>query len=156
MQNRTLLLLAALCLLTPQRAVSQTVADVRQYTTFRCDFDSSSGRTLTPEETEVEKSDSMKDIVFAQVDHDAQLALIVNHHGSKSVLPVLGEDTLHLIEFTDISNLTTTTIFSKTGKLTNGGAGTQMVFRAVMSRHVAGSAGEGIASQYYGSCRAFV
>jgi hypothetical protein len=155
MQSRILLFLVALCLSMPQGASSQTVADVRHYTTFRCDFATSSVRILTTQQTEIEKSDSMKDIVFAQVDYDAQRALKVGDNGSTPVFPVLGEETLHLLELTDISNLTTTTIFSKTGKLTSVGSATQMVYRAVMSRHVAGLAPEGIVSQYYGSCRAF-
>jgi hypothetical protein len=155
MHKRSLLFLVALCLSMPQGALSQTVADVRQYTTFRCDFDTSSARILTTQQTEIEKSDSVKDIVFAQVDYEAQKALVIGDNGSTAVLPVLGEETLHLLELTDTSNLTTTTIFSKTGKLTSVGAVTQMVYRAVMSRHVAGLAPEGLVSQYYGSCRAF-
>lgn len=155
LRSMTLFFVILLCLSRPNiLASSQTGDGIRQYTTFHCDFDTSSVRILKAQGTEVERSDSMRDITFAQIDYDAQRALMVGNNGSTPLLVVLGAETLHLVEFTSIDDLITTTIFSRTGKLTSVGSVSQMVFRAAMSRHVAGLAPEAIVSQHYGACRA--
>jgi hypothetical protein len=122
--------------------------------TFHCDFDVASSERLTTDKRDAVPSDSIHDVIFAEMDFSNSNAIQILPTGEKNLTLIsTGPDTVHLIETAPTGSISVTTIFLKTKKVVDGGGFSYPVYRAAMSRHLATLRGDANVSQLYGLCK---
>ena len=122
--------------------------------TFRCDFTSGDGHSLSSGSTDARKAALVHDVMFTDISTSTGTALQILPTGETPLtVASSGADTVHLMEAEANGSVTLTTIFLRTKQDVDGGGFTYPVYRAVMSRHGAAYRGVAEASQVYGSCK---
>src|SRR5215471_5618469 len=80
--------------------------------TFHCDFDVGASERLTTDKRDSVPSDSIHELIFAEMDFSNSSALQILPTGEKPLtLIATGQDTVHLIETAPNGSISVTTIF---------------------------------------------
>ena len=120
--------------------------------TFRCDFTEAGGRSYPDDGGEPTSTgrDQLKDVVLDAIDYRANTARLVGNAGADTVRVIRGDRSSSFLQVSTSGDPILVTVFrtprSRAAQLADS-------YHAVISRHVALSAGGSRAVQVYGACK---
>ena len=110
----------------------------------KCKFTSGQVTTFDKGTPATSRNNDMPDLIFDQIDVKKQTARMIGNVGAETIKVLLGDDSVHLLEYTKSGNINVTTIFYIQNTIKNSD------FPVVHSRHM--NAQGAFPQQYLGLC----